>query len=846
MKKLKNITAFVLSSIMLAFFMMPLAVMSENELNTDYKLYGRDNFDVVFVLDGSGSMKTADKNKLAAEMVELFIRLSDYETCRAGFVEYSDTIEAAYDLTEMKNDDARNDFISKVKAIDYAPNADTDIALGLSKALEIHKKGMESGDDLRQPFIILLSDGRTDLPKSGQRSVEESDAELISTTEELKSMKIPVFTVGLNSSKDDPNIPESKKLDAEAMKRIAEQTGAKRIINEAETAGTYEVTKAEQLLGVVTDIFSQVGKIKPEDIEPKQMEDNWLLYPFDIENNSVFFANIYIDYSGPPEDMRLIAPDDSYIPLSKMNDASEYGKIDYSSTDNYALIKITHPMVGPWQLWVKNANNADINVTFLQTYDLFAVQTPSANLELITGDIRHFAAFLSTEKGRVSDPDLIATLNASLEIRKNGEEPRYEVLDSNNDGSFSGDIRFAEEGKFIVKTIISASDGSFRKESPAVYVTVMNAFSGSSAKQILSSEVAKAASEPIEITAGLYHNSVPITEKNILDSLTATVYIKSTDLAGNNIEPIAATVNDEGLFSASFTPPQRGLYSIYTIFKNTSDMTEIQSNTSILTATRQDILLKGTKHITVYSGPFSTEEEIRFSDCFSWDPAENIITESEIDKGGFTINSDNDPNDPNIVIKGSGSGSGSCRLSIRYSDSEFVSTTVYVTVKNGFMSILKVMIGVGLAMIAVMIVRWIIHPSFNSAMLDFSLIVPPSRTDVAQPAHFRMNIPAGAKKINLMSALRNDNFNYPNISDTVTKLKIGNMIGRITIEAGRNSTVIVKIKRDGSDPVVVNGAPLDSDGKFTVASGESFIAENIDGSSGNMTKGSIRIRHIGG
>ena len=85
-------------------------------------------------------------------------------------------------------------------------------------------------------MVVLLSDGRTDLPK-GPRTVEESQKELSKTLKEAVSLNLPVYTIGLNYDGS---------LDSATMNDIAEKTGGK----------FYETKSSDQLNGIIEDIYN--------------------------------------------------------------------------------------------------------------------------------------------------------------------------------------------------------------------------------------------------------------------------------------------------------------------------------------------------------------------------------------------------------------------------------------------------------------------------------------------------------------------------------------------------------------------------------------------------------------
>ncbi len=139
---------------------------------------GKMNLDVVFVLDASGSMKSSDPNKIAIDAFNLFLDLSD-ETCGMGYSIYTEKIIASnpiVSLSDPKNIDSLKKSISDI----YKPYGYTDIALGLTDALNIHLANKDA-DSSRKKAVILLSDGNTQLIEGSSRTLEDAQKEMEST-----------------------------------------------------------------------------------------------------------------------------------------------------------------------------------------------------------------------------------------------------------------------------------------------------------------------------------------------------------------------------------------------------------------------------------------------------------------------------------------------------------------------------------------------------------------------------------------------------------------------------------------------------------------------------------------
>ncbi|MCD7867766.1 MAG: VWA domain-containing protein, partial [Clostridiales bacterium] len=157
------------------------------------------NYDVIFVIDGSGSMAQSDPQRQRLTAGQLFTELAASDTSRAGYVQFTNYIKEEEELSELSTEEGKEAFRTKLENIPDSTDeltSDTDIALGLTEALLLLKEG-GSFDGDRNPVIILLSDGNTDLP-NGPRSEEESGEELEATLAECASLGVPIYAIGLN------------------------------------------------------------------------------------------------------------------------------------------------------------------------------------------------------------------------------------------------------------------------------------------------------------------------------------------------------------------------------------------------------------------------------------------------------------------------------------------------------------------------------------------------------------------------------------------------------------------------------------------------------------------------
>lgn len=148
----------------------------------------KEQLDIIFVMDCSGSMKTNDPSRMALQMVQAFIDTMQTQGIRIGYVAYNDGI-VSYSAPDAIDTAAKREKLkSEIASITY--ERDTDIGLGVSRACEL----LSTGETTRK-IMVLISDGETDLPADSPRTVEQSDRELEYCVGQCRENNIPIYTI---------------------------------------------------------------------------------------------------------------------------------------------------------------------------------------------------------------------------------------------------------------------------------------------------------------------------------------------------------------------------------------------------------------------------------------------------------------------------------------------------------------------------------------------------------------------------------------------------------------------------------------------------------------------------
>ena len=311
---------------------------------------GANNMNVVFVLDGSGSMYTTDKDKLRFEALELFLGLSTESGNYMGAVVFDDGIILQQEIVPINDRAAKSALSQEVKRAES--NGDTDIGSAILTAVRMLK---ESGSPDLPSAMILLSDGNTDLPKdkSGKK-LEESLHRKAAAIDYARQKDIPVHSVCLNAN---------GKARPEELREISDATGGTCV----------EVKRAEDLKDVFNQFYNIIYSTKTMNlVDTKIPRSGELKVPFSIPVIGVKEANIIINTLNADTSYNLFSPKGYGYTRAELDAMAIKAK-------TFTVIKIQKPQPGDWELVVRGARRDQVKIDMVYNTDLSmkleAVQT---------------------------------------------------------------------------------------------------------------------------------------------------------------------------------------------------------------------------------------------------------------------------------------------------------------------------------------------------------------------------------------------------------------------------------------------------------------------------------------
>ena len=303
-----------------------------------------NRFNVVFVMDTSGSMDYSDNEENRFEATDLFLAMLANQGNNVGLVTFSDSIKSnnvvAVDSIENKMAISKN--IRERKSA-----GDTDIGGALLKATDM-LKSMKS--DLPS-IIILLSDGNTDLKTEDMMVTSKANKE--SALEVARDNHIKIYTVILNS-------------DGVADKKELEQ------IATATNATFAEVTSSKDLSNVFERFYSEIyGTESNKLVDKKIPSDGVVKETFEVSRVGVEEVNIAV--FGDANEYEFISPSGKIITKDDLSD-------NVFSADTFDLIKLTEPERGIWTVIVKGKSGSELKV--VKSYNSnFNLKTTSSGMD---------------------------------------------------------------------------------------------------------------------------------------------------------------------------------------------------------------------------------------------------------------------------------------------------------------------------------------------------------------------------------------------------------------------------------------------------------------------------------
>jgi len=360
------------------------------------------NMNVVFVLDGSGSMANTDRNKLRYEAVELFLGLSTESGNYMGAVVFDNEIVLEQEVSHIEGKEAKKLLSDRIR--NTVSNGDTDIGSAIYLATQMLER---SGNPDLESAIILLSDGNTDLPESAYgNQLKESEKNKEAAIEYARKNGIKIYSVCLN---------------ANGGAKLAEMQE----ISDATRGECVEVKSSEDLKKVFNLFYDMIYHVKTIVLIERDIpEDGKLDITFDIPLIGIKEANIIINTLNNNITYGLFDPEGYGYTQTELDKISVKAK-------TFTVIKIQKPEAGTWKLVVRGVPGDHIKIEMVCNYDLsMELQEPVRQAGAVgKGSSWKIAAQIYDEGTAISQEEVYQTYPIHLIVtnKATGKEREFDM-----------------------------------------------------------------------------------------------------------------------------------------------------------------------------------------------------------------------------------------------------------------------------------------------------------------------------------------------------------------------------------------------------------------------------------
>ena len=377
-------------------------------------------YNVVFVLDASGSMKQTDTALWRYEAMDLFLGLATDEGNRIGAVIFNEGIAGKIDLQEV-NGKAMKEQISQT--LRNSPVAgDTDIGTAIQLAATM----LDEGRDTSLPSaIILLSDGNTDLPSdtTGQL-LAQSSANKQDAINRARANTYPIYSICLNAN------------GAANPAELADISNA--------TGGVFmEVNNAEDLKDVFAKFYNMIYTTETIPLVDGAIPDGGVMdIPFKVPSTGVEEVNIIFS---------TLSQNASYSvfqPTGLAYTADELAAMTVKA-QTFSVIKIPTPEGGDWKIQVRGIPGDAVKIDMVYNSDFKVDIDWNQSGEIAKGTEVHFTAKILENDGQSADAAAYGSARATLSVYRsidNSEVSTTDMTVASDISSFEADVKIEEDG----------------------------------------------------------------------------------------------------------------------------------------------------------------------------------------------------------------------------------------------------------------------------------------------------------------------------------------------------------------------------------------------------------------
>lgn len=416
---------------------------------------GYQPYNIVLLIDKSGSMNATDPERLAVSAAGMFVNSlyteslmaqasgTGGERSKVGVISFSADTEAETIPVELASETEVSFITEKINSITYdkVNTGATDLGRAVLSGTEMIKNAQ---DGVRKNMIILFTDGFTDALSA--EGMERSSAMMTEGLEAARKMGCEIYVVGLNYQ---------GRINAQGRAEIwnianSTQAGDGLLLPDRDDAGAatrvnYLITDSRQEVNeFYTAIFGMMMGSSGTAI-PSWYQDGWTCYDVDLTSPGIFCANIYIISDGAIGGLALWDPGGNQVDLNG-------DSVRFVKGNGYAMITIMAPAQGVWTMGAEGE----------VTYNVSLVPVTGITLRMET-DIYGASADIKVEAlymNEVQDAEFYAGLSGAVctvTPEAGGESQTVSLAYSEEENALVGKVTVPAPGRYVAKASVTAA-----------------------------------------------------------------------------------------------------------------------------------------------------------------------------------------------------------------------------------------------------------------------------------------------------------------------------------------------------------------------------------------------------
>lgn len=364
-----------------------------------------NRFNVVFVMDTSGSMRESDESQRRYDAVDLFLGLSADTGNNFGAVVFNDRIVDVIDMMELSGNSSKMAFSDRLRS--EPVSGDTNIGAALLEAVKMLDT---SGNRELPSVIILLTDGNTDLKIAGtdisdENALKKAEKDKETALESARQNYYQIYSVFLN---------EDGSANTSELQATTEAEGE---FDQADIV-CKEIKYAEDIKGIFEDFYNLIYGTETVTIFDEALpeegicEKEFKIPSFGVEEVNIIISTLDKDTTYTIKSPKRDSPytEEELIPM----------KI---SAGTFSVIKIVDPDSGWWKISVRGTSGDKVKITMVYNADYrICLENEGQMLNKGLGDTISLKAYLIDGNERLSDEEVYQENNAVLIVDFDGEQ----------------------------------------------------------------------------------------------------------------------------------------------------------------------------------------------------------------------------------------------------------------------------------------------------------------------------------------------------------------------------------------------------------------------------------------